>query len=76
MLPTQRRGEEYSLKGGGPPADPGGVIDAKFWRRRSLPPGRGDGNDDGTADSTHSGEEMAPTKTGANDGEENSALDE
>ena len=40
---------------------------ARRWRRR----GRGN-NDDGTADSPIGGEEMAPTKKGANEGKENS----
>ena len=65
MLPSQRRGEEYSLKEGGPPADPSGVIDAKLRRRGLRPPGRGNDNDNNRmADSTPSGEEMAPTKMG------------
>ena len=60
------------MKGGGPPVDPGDVIDAKLRRQRLRPPGRGDDDDDGTADSPIGGKEMAPTKKGANAGEENS----
>ena len=54
--------KNLSLKGGGPPAEPGGSVDAKLWQRRwqtfgGLP---------------CSGKEMATTKTSANNGEKNS----
>ena len=40
----------------------------------SLAPNYG-GDGGRSSDSSHGGEEMAPTKTGAKDGEENSALE-
>ena len=50
--------------GGGPPADPGGFIGAKLWRRQWRPLGRGD-EDNETAASPRGGQEMVLAKTGA-----------
>ena len=60
--PCNSAARNLSPSGGGLPAEAGGLIGAKSWRRRW---GR-------SADSMRSGKEMAPTKTGANNGEDNS----
>ena len=70
MLSTQRRNNDYSLKGGVPPDNSRGVIDAKI-KVAAITAARALRRDDETASSMPSGKEMAPASTGAGTGAAN-----